>query len=206
MSPAADRWLEAGLRWVHQYLFDQLVVPSCGAATSPAVNALLPVTRALFRWWGARDPSRALGAAATLEPAALRAVARAAAVEFASWPTRACAAVLRRAELDLLSTRPADDEERDRLAEFCELIGEAWARRQPDELEAFYERTAQPLGVQGGGLWLQRLHRAAETGSAAPPPGLLPPGDPTDWLRAARWALSPITRIRACLALAVADD
>ncbi|MBI2298671.1 MAG: hypothetical protein HYU66_06920 [Armatimonadetes bacterium] len=174
--PCSDHWLEEAHRVLRAHLGLELPDPARASPSHPAVQAVLLTAELLFRFWGSRDPPRAVGAVAGLEPAFLRGALRAAAMCHAPWPPSLALRVLQQAEQELRPPRRLRAEDGAVRNAACEVLGEAWSRYDPDGLTELHRRLYGP--TTEGGWW------AAE------------------WLRAAHWGLTARARIAACLALA----
>ncbi|MCC7494125.1 MAG: hypothetical protein IT204_17330 [Fimbriimonadaceae bacterium] len=161
----------------------------------------LPTMTAFCRLWGWQDPSAAVGSAAGLSAAPLRAAGRCAAVEFAPWPAAAVRPVLRRALRDA-----ADPEWQQALpaavrSDLADVLAVSWARHWPAGLPEVYAALQQPLLGGDGRLWAHEVQRRAVGRTPWPGRELLPGGSVSQWEWAAA-GLLPHERVQACLALA----
>ncbi len=201
MSEAAY-WIEQGMLAVA----GALAADPQGHGGLQPVAAVAPPVRGLARLWGAIEPSRAAGFASAVGHPFLRALLRAAAMEFAAWPEAMAAGVLCRAEHDILASPGRLELSPTDAADLCDAVGVAWARRAPAALAALDHRFREPLlSAVPSPLWRQEMLARAASLSLLPEPHELPPGDLETWFRKAVTSLTSAQRARACLALAAAS-
>ncbi|MBI5831827.1 MAG: hypothetical protein HZB16_05860 [Armatimonadetes bacterium] len=155
----------------------------------------------MARLWGEFDPARASGATAALTNPLLRAVGRAAAMEFARWPRPDVAAALARAEADYLAAPQRSALDDATRAAVVDAIALAWCRHDADQLPAVHARLTLREGAALG-LWRAQLEQTAARTPLWPPEHLLSPGSVRRVLFEVDWALTENRRLRACLTLA----
>jgi len=194
-------WIEQGMLALAAALASE---PLGHGGLHRVANAVPPL-RGLARLWGAIEPSRAAGFASAVSNPFLRAMLRAAAMEFAEWPAPMAAGVLRRAEQDVLAAPGRHGLTDADAADLVDAIGVGWARRAPAELPLVDERFREPLlGRPVSPLWQQDMIELAAALQLLPDERELPPGDIETWFRRSVTSLTGAQRARACLALAAA--
>lgn len=194
----ATLWLERGLASVEALPASKLLLP----LQLRQFHGLWPSVAAIARLWGEFDPSRASGAIAAVPNPLLRAVGRAAAMEFADWPLPDVAAALLRAEREYLAgpLRLALDVRV--RGEVMDAIALAWQRHDPSALPAVHARLnlAQGLAL---GLWRDHVATLAERTKLWPADHLLTAGPAEVVAFETRFGLTSSRRLRACLTMAV---
>ncbi len=205
MSDSAAYWLETGFSLARRIVLASVESVARPLGRTPMI-ALLPTLTTGARLWGSVDPARAAGCAAGLAWAPLRALCRAAAMQFAPWPPAAVRGVLKCAEHDLYQPESGDPAAADPVNDAWLELAVAYARHEPLAVEPLQRRR---LGLGEAdvsyALWSARVSERAAALRLLPTADELPPGGPEQWAQQARLSLLPTQRVRACIALAAAE-